>query len=228
MARDLSCLDILVVDDEQLQRRIISDNLGASGEGHNVIDVSTIAEAIEQTVYFEFDIAFIDFKLSNKSGVNGLHLIQHLKKDHPEMEVALVSGCIDKALEKESRESGAHTIPKPYHRSELLDVVDSYKKRQEKSGVMQVYQNGFSKYDEFNVPQAGEMRRSASRIITGEMLDKHLTFLKENHDPEVFAKVRFYLNLATQLNLKLTKKGKKIDFYHRFTEIAQQYQTHDQ
>ena len=77
---------ILVVDDEANICVLYSEEL--ADEGYEVVTATTTAEAIEKLQEGVFDLAVLDIKLKNESG---LDLLQKLVKERHEMPVILCS-----------------------------------------------------------------------------------------------------------------------------------------
>ena len=77
---------LLVVDDEANIRTLYADEL--SDEGYEVVAAANIAEATEKLQAGAFDLAILDIKLRNESGIE---LLQKLVKERHEMPVILCS-----------------------------------------------------------------------------------------------------------------------------------------
>ena len=103
-------LQILVVDDEANIRRTLSVCLET--EGHRVIGVSNVADAIAETARRSFDLAFIDLRLGTD---DGLDLIPALLGKSPWLKVIVITAyaSIDTAIEA-IRRGAADYIPKPF------------------------------------------------------------------------------------------------------------------
>jgi DNA-binding NtrC family response regulator len=77
---------LLVVDDEANIRLLYSEEL--ADEGHVVVTAANIAEASERLREGAFDLAVLDIKLKNESGIE---LLQQLVKERHDMPVILCS-----------------------------------------------------------------------------------------------------------------------------------------
>jgi len=77
---------ILVVDDEANIRLLYSEEL--SDEGYDVVTAANTAEAVEKLNQTEFDLAVLDIKLKNESGIE---LLQRIVKERHDMPVVLCS-----------------------------------------------------------------------------------------------------------------------------------------
>jgi DNA-binding NtrC family response regulator len=77
---------LLVVDDEANIRLLYTEEL--ADEGHEVVTAANIAEATERLQEGTFDLAVLDIKLKNESGIE---LLQQLVKERHDMPVILCS-----------------------------------------------------------------------------------------------------------------------------------------
>ena len=77
---------ILVVDDEANIRLLYTEEL--TDEGYEVVTAGNISEATERLQEGAFDLAVLDIKLKNESGIE---LLQQLVKDRHDMPVILCS-----------------------------------------------------------------------------------------------------------------------------------------
>lgn len=77
---------LLVVDDEANIRLLYAEEL--ADEGHQVVTAANTAEAVEKLQQAEFDLAVLDIKLKNESGID---LLQKLVKERHDMPVILCS-----------------------------------------------------------------------------------------------------------------------------------------
>jgi DNA-binding NtrC family response regulator len=77
---------LLVVDDEANIRILYAEELAE--EGYEVVTAATTAEAVEKLQQMEFDLAVLDIKLKNESGIE---LLQKIVKERHDMPVILCS-----------------------------------------------------------------------------------------------------------------------------------------
>jgi DNA-binding NtrC family response regulator len=124
--KDEKMINLLFVDDEEQFLSSITRRLEV--RGFNVIAVTRGDKAVEAAREREIDIALVDLKMP---GMDGEETLKALKKDHPWMEVVILTGhgSIDSAVE--CTKSGAYSyLQKPCEFDRLLEVLtEAYKKK---------------------------------------------------------------------------------------------------
>jgi DNA-binding NtrC family response regulator len=119
-------INLLIVDDEEQFLESMKKRL--SVRGFNVIAVTRGEKAIEAARQQPVDIALVDLKMP---GMNGEATLEALKKEHPWIEVVILTGhgSIDSAVEC-TRSGAYHYLQKPCELERLLDILSqAYKKR---------------------------------------------------------------------------------------------------
>ncbi len=111
-----SSLRILIVDVEQGIRRTMS--LCLETEGHQVLAVGNIPDAIAEAKRLAFDLAFVDLRLGVDSG---LDLIPALIADSPWIKIVVITAyaAVDTAVEA-MRRGAADYLPKPFTPGQLI------------------------------------------------------------------------------------------------------------
>jgi len=119
-------INILVVDDEEQFLESMKKRLTV--RDFNVITVNRGEKAVAAAKENQVDIVLLDLKMP---GMNGEETLEALKKDHPFLEVVILTGhgSIDSAVE--CARSGAYSyLQKPCELEYLLQVLtEAYKKR---------------------------------------------------------------------------------------------------
>lgn len=112
-------LQILVVDDEANIRRTLAVCLET--EGHHVIGVSNVADAMAEAARRSFDLAFIDLRLGTD---DGLDLIPALQGKSPWLKIIVITAyaSIDTAVEA-IRRGATDYIPKPFTPAQISLAV---------------------------------------------------------------------------------------------------------
>ncbi len=111
---------VLVVDDEENQRRTLS--IGLKHEGFDVLTASSALEAVSLLGSVEgVEFAVIDLMMP---GINGLDLARQIARLHPGIRVVLASAYHLSARQFERADCGACAfIPKPYKLPELCRAL---------------------------------------------------------------------------------------------------------
>ena len=109
---------ILVVDDEQgpreAMRMILKDT-------YQVTTEDNAAKAMERIIKGDIDIVALDIKMPN---INGLELLQNIKKTAPDVEVFLITGFPSVSTAVEAIQYGAYDyVMKPFDKDAVFDVV---------------------------------------------------------------------------------------------------------
>lgn len=111
---------ILVVDDEDALRTVLSSEL--EGEGYKVNAAADGAEAITILKSHAFDLILLDIKMPN---VDGFEVLKFVKDNHPTTKVIMLTGFADLKNAIESKKLGAEDfVSKPYDLVDLLTTVE--------------------------------------------------------------------------------------------------------
>ncbi len=111
---------VLVVDDDQESRDLLSEVLEANGYA-----VEAVADGIEARKALSRDadcrIVIADLRMPNETGMD---LLRKLRKENSKHEIILMSSFISGAERKAAKALGAHALlDKPFRFTELLQVV---------------------------------------------------------------------------------------------------------
>lgn len=111
---------ILVVDDEDALRTVLSSEL--EGEGYKVAAAADGADAISILKNQIFDLILLDIKMPN---VDGFEVLKFVKETNPETKVIMLTGFADLKNAIESKKLGAEDfVSKPYDLVDLLTTVE--------------------------------------------------------------------------------------------------------
>lgn len=112
---------VLVIDDEVVVRRVVTDYL--EGKGYSVASVDSGESALEWLRENEPGVILLDIFMP---GVNGLEVLRALKKDRPKAQVLVISGFADEELERKVKALGAvDCLRKPFDFATLHTIVAS-------------------------------------------------------------------------------------------------------
>ena len=112
--------NILVVDDEDALRMVLSSELQSSG--YEVGTASDGDEAINQVQSKKFDLVLLDIKMPR---VDGFEVLKFIKKNQPNIKVIMLTGFADLKNAIESKKHGAEDfVSKPYDLVDLLTTIE--------------------------------------------------------------------------------------------------------
>lgn len=116
---------ILVVEDDDLQRELISENLRQ--EGYQVFEARNSREALERVGQNPVEIAVVDYKLGEESG---LELIKELKKRNPLITPVMVTAFASIETAVEAIKQGAYDyVVKPVDFKKFLLTLERARER---------------------------------------------------------------------------------------------------
>jgi DNA-binding NtrC family response regulator len=111
---------ILVVDDEEALRTVLSAEL--EGEGYQVNTAADGDEAIKIIGAQQFHLILLDIKMPN---VDGFEVLKFVKQHQPSTKVIMLTGFADLKNAIESKKLGAEDfVSKPYDLVDLLTTVE--------------------------------------------------------------------------------------------------------
>ncbi len=118
-------MDILVVDDEALQREMLVDYL--AGDGHYAVGAENGETALEKVKSGAFDLMLIDYKMPGK---NGIEVLVEAKALNPEIDAVIITayGTVETAVS--AMKSGAvDYISKPVNLEALSMLISRVSER---------------------------------------------------------------------------------------------------
>ncbi len=111
---------ILVVDDEDALRTVLSGEL--TSKGYNVSTASDGDEAISGLQKKTFDLVVLDIKMPR---MNGFEVLKFIKEKHPTTKVVMLTGSGDLKVAIESKKLGAEgVVGKPCDFVDLLTTIE--------------------------------------------------------------------------------------------------------
>jgi DNA-binding NtrC family response regulator len=114
-------LNVLVIDDDDAVRDLLCSIVHRGG--HQVVAVASAEEGLEALPYWTFQVAVLD---QNLPGMEGVVMAEYLRRNNPDMEIALVTGEEDRKLARRSRDLSIAYITKPFEVGAILDLIDRY------------------------------------------------------------------------------------------------------
>lgn len=111
---------ILVVDDEDALRTVLSSEL--EGEGYDVATAADGDEAIDIIQKKKFNLVLLDIKMPR---VDGFEVLKFIKEKYPHVKVIMLTGFADLKNAIESKKLGADDfVSKPYDLVDLLTTIE--------------------------------------------------------------------------------------------------------
>ncbi|MCD6486655.1 MAG: sigma-54-dependent Fis family transcriptional regulator [Syntrophobacterales bacterium] len=119
-------LNILIVEDEQAQRKMLRGFL--ADEGHRVAEAEDGNTAIRQVQDGHFDLLLLDFKMP---GMNGMEVLKKIKSINPKISVIMMTayGTIETAVDA-MKLGAVDYIPKPIDLDQLFVLISRISERQ--------------------------------------------------------------------------------------------------
>jgi len=114
-------LNILVIDDDEGIRELLCDIIARVQ--HQVVPVASAEEGLEVLPFWTFQVAFID---QNLPGMDGLVLGEYLRRNNPDMTIALMTGDDDRSLQRKSKDLSIVYLPKPFDVGGILALIERY------------------------------------------------------------------------------------------------------
>ena len=109
---------VLVVDDDRLICWSLKRALMRAGYAVSVTNSGEEASEILQKN--SFDLVITDFKMS---GINGLELLQEVRKSCPLAKSILMTAFGSDAIEQQAKQYGAGYVTKPFQVNEFVEYV---------------------------------------------------------------------------------------------------------
>jgi CheY-like chemotaxis protein len=117
--QDRGTVRVLVIDDDADIRRLLADILTTAG--HQVTDVCSGAEAAAIFKKDNFDLVLTDLEMPEMSG---WEIARSLKKQDPNLMIALITGWGETIDSAQLQESGIDTIVnKPFRMDQILGLA---------------------------------------------------------------------------------------------------------
>ncbi len=104
-AKTLNQIKVLVVDDDELFRRVLCESLELEKDIQVVGEAADGEEAISKAQELIPDVILMDVKMPK---MNGAAATRHIKSKEPKIKVIMLSAYVDKQLIAESLQAGAH------------------------------------------------------------------------------------------------------------------------
>ncbi len=101
---------VLIVDDSKLARIVAGKALATLQPDWTKVEAGSAAQALELLAETHFDVALIDFNMTEK---DGLELAAEIRALRPDMPIAIITANIQDEIIARAREIGAAFVAKP-------------------------------------------------------------------------------------------------------------------
>ena len=113
---------ILVIDDEELMRSLFKETL--EEQGHKVVTADTGAKGIASVIQRDFDLIFLDLKMS---GTDGAEILREMKSVKHKLPVVVITGYPDsEIMDRAMKEGPLGVMLKPFDDSDIIAAVNSF------------------------------------------------------------------------------------------------------
>ncbi len=124
---------IMVADDEQLERRVLTSILKKNVRVKEIIEAKNGKEALELNREFNPDIIIMDIKMP---GINGIKALELIKNENPNKEIIMLTAYDDfEFVHKVLVLGGSDYIIKPIKPDKLIEIVDNIMDKNIELGV---------------------------------------------------------------------------------------------
>lgn len=113
-------MKVLIVDDQLVVRKLVSEHLARSG--HQSVAVESAEQCLRRLEGDSYDLVISDIEMPGRSG---LDLLSDIRSSIPDLPVILISGSNDPWHERRSAELGAGYLRKPFSQDALLRAMQA-------------------------------------------------------------------------------------------------------
>jgi CheY-like chemotaxis protein len=112
---------VLVVDDSAVTRGIVCKVLAGTRFSLQIAEAADGIGALERIAAGKFDVVFLDYHMP---GLNGIETLHEIKRQHPHIEVVIMTSLPDEALPERARAAGAAAfLRKPFYPPDIDAVL---------------------------------------------------------------------------------------------------------
>ena len=113
-------IQVLLVDDEQDYVKSLSERMAIDGIDSRI--AFSGEEGLEALEKNPPDVLVLDLRMP---GMGGMELLERVRRDHPQIQVIILTGHGEEGIEKEARDRGAFEyLEKPVEYAGLKDVIN--------------------------------------------------------------------------------------------------------
>ena len=158
---------ILVVDDASMDRKL-AEGMLQKVDGWDVATVTGGHEALNRIGEFQPDLVLSDLQMPE---MNGLQLVQHIKKDHPNLPVVVMTARGSETIAVEALQNGAASyVPKKLLHRLLVNTVMRVLASSDEKQVRRELMDGLNKVSwQFSISNEGSVLASLVGFVQSEV-----------------------------------------------------------
>lgn len=113
---------ILVIDNDELIRSLFKETL--EEQGHTVVTADTTAKGLAYVIQRDFDLIFLDLKMS---GTDGAEILREMRSIKRRLSVVIITGYLgSEMMERALRHGPIAVMRKPFNHSDIIAAVNSF------------------------------------------------------------------------------------------------------
>lgn len=113
---------VLVIDDEEITLSLFRETL--EERGHKVVTASNSAKGLEYVMQQDFDLIFLDLKMS---GIDGAEILREIRGIKRRLPVVIITGYPDsEMMERASKQGPLGIMLKPFKDSDIINAINSF------------------------------------------------------------------------------------------------------
>ncbi|MFC1934598.1 response regulator [Chloroflexota bacterium] len=114
--------DVLVIDDDELISSLFKEVL--EEEGHTVVTADTSAKGLAHIMQQNFDLIFLDLKMS---GTDGAEILREMRSIKHRLPVVIITGYPDsEIMDRAMKQGPLGVMLKPFDDSDITNAVNSF------------------------------------------------------------------------------------------------------
>ncbi|MBN1824349.1 MAG: response regulator [Endomicrobiales bacterium] len=197
---DKSSIKILVIDDEEGIRNLLSYELGL--QGYSVSTAPSGEDGLELIKKNKYQLVITDIKMPK---MDGIRVLEATKKIDPEVEVIVITGFGTIGMAVEAIKKGAYDfIQKPFNLEEILSLVEKALEKAELKVLVALYETSKAVFSTIKFEDLLPTLISISlQILKAD--DVSIILLNNDGEPEIAASHGIEDDYSTKLRLLLAK-----------------------
>ena len=113
---------ILVIDDEEIILSLFKETL--EEKGHTVVTADTSARGLAHVMQRDFDLIFLDLKMS---GTDGAEILREMRGVKNKLPVIIITGYPNsEMMDRAMKQGPLGVMLKPFDDSDIINAVDSF------------------------------------------------------------------------------------------------------